>query len=86
MPLFRDPRPLRVQTTPDGQPARLYWRGRWEPVRVANTWTIEDDWHRGADAEVRRTYYRCVLTITTTICTMFRDELKGSWWMEKVLD
>lgn len=83
-PLFNPPRRVRVRTGDAGQPVSLLWGGRWEPVRVSNRWRLEDDWWREG-AEVARAYYR-VTTASTMVCVVFRDEVGGEWYVERILD
>lgn len=82
--LFVPPKKVRVQTDAAGGPARLCWRGRWETVHVSNRWRLEDDWWRQG-GEVIREYYR-LRTVTATVCVVFRDEVAGEWYLEKILD
>jgi hypothetical protein len=82
--LFAPPRKVHVQADDRGEPSRLAWRGRWEPVRVSNRWRLEDDWWRQG-GEIVRAYYK-VRTASATVCVLFRDEVSGDWYLEKILD
>ncbi len=81
--LFSSPKLVQVRTGTDGDPVSLFWRGRWEPARVCGRWRLEDDWWRQG-GEVVRDYYK--LQTGSIICVVFRDEVAGGWYLEKILD
>lgn len=82
--LFASPKQVRVRTGADGEPISLFWRGRWELVRTCARWRLEDDWWRQG-GEVVREYYK-LQTASATVCVVFRDEVAGAWYLEKILD
>lgn len=84
MRLFAQPKAVRVEADASGAPARILWRGRWERVRGATGWRIEDDWWRPG-GEIVRDYYK-VWTDGALVAVVFRDGVGGGWYVEKILD
>ncbi len=82
--LFAQPRSVQVRTDAAGEPAGLFWGGRWQSARVCGRWRVEDDWWRQGGEVVRE--YRRLRTASGTVCVVFRDEVAGGWYLERVLD
>lgn len=77
-----DPEPqITVQVDNLGRPAAVTWQWR-EPVReVVNRWRVDDDWWR---VPISRTYYR--LTTPTMLLEVYRDDIAGDWYLQRVMD
>ncbi len=81
--LFVPAKKVRVQTDTAGEVCALRWRGHWERARVYNRWRLEDDWWRPG-GEVVREYRK--LQAASLVCVVYRDEITGEWYLEKILD
>lgn len=64
-----------------GRPMRLRWEGTSEPVEVCNQWRIEEAWWR---RPIRRAYFK--LVGPHLLALVYRDELDGSWHLERLYD
>ncbi len=82
--LFVPAKKVRVQTDTAGEVSALHWQGRWERARVYNRWRLEDDWWRPGGEVVRE--YRKLRTESSLVCVVYRDEITGEWYLEKILD
>lgn len=82
--LFVPAKKVRVRTDPAGEVAALYWRGHWERARACNRWRLEDDWWRPGGEVVRE--YRKLLTDSSLVCVVYRDEVTGEWYIERIMD
>lgn len=84
---FAPSRAIAVTVDPaTGEPRALRWRGRAEGVaEVEATWTLATGWWDGADGGVRRRYFR-LRTRGGLLCTVYRDEATGDWFLEGVFD
>ena len=76
--------PIDVQDI-DGQPASFHWERQRHAVRgVVDRWAIHDEWWREGQ-EVWRRYYQ-VQTADGLLCVLYRDEVAGTWYLERVYD
>ena len=74
---------VQVETDPDGQPVRIRLDGETHgEVGVCNRWRVDDDWWRNL---VARAYYK-VVTRDGLLCTIYLDELRGTWHLERIFD
>ena len=74
---------VQVQTDDTGQPCLLRLDGAAHgEVGICNRWRVEDDWWRNL---VARTYYK-VVTRDGLLCTIYLDELRGTWHLERIFD
>ncbi len=81
--LFADHPLIQVETDADGVPRRLRLDGVTHgEVGVCNRWRVDDDWWR---APLARAYFK-VVTRDGLLCTVFLDELHGTWHLERVFD
>ena len=63
------------------RPAGLTWRRR-EPVReVVNRRRVDDDWWR---VPISRTY--CTVRTPTTLLEIFRDDISGECFLQRIID
>jgi hypothetical protein len=96
--LLGKPVTIRVEVSADGAPTRVFWRGRWHEVVVASRWRLEDGWWRPG-AEVSREYFRLRTRLFVSssgrastsaarflMCVVYRDEVTGLWYLERLLD
>jgi hypothetical protein len=51
-------------------------------VGICNRWRVDDDWWR---EPVARTYFKLV-TRDGLLCTVFWDEIRGTWHLERIFD
>ena len=74
---------VQVELDPTGQPARIRLDGETHgEVGVCNRWRVDDDWWRNL---VARAYYK-VVTRDGLLCTIYLDELRGTWHLERIFD
>ena len=74
-----------IQVTADGSgmPIGLSLDGRAHgEVGVCNHWRVDDAWWR---EPVARTYWKLV-TRDGLLCTVYFDELRGTWHLERIFD
>ncbi|HMJ81400.1 MAG TPA: hypothetical protein VK592_10175 [Candidatus Dormibacteraeota bacterium] len=64
-----------------GRPVRLRWAGTSESVEACNQWRVEEAWWR---RPIRRTYFK--LVGPRLLVLVYRDELDGSWHLERLYD
>jgi hypothetical protein len=65
----------------DGVPGALRRRGTWLAViEVLDCYRTDDRWW--TSQPVARTYYELLLE-DGRAATVFRDEIKGSWWEQR---
>jgi hypothetical protein len=75
------PRPVEVRTDADAIPSALLRHGRWLGVdEVLDRYRTDDRWWTAEP--VSRTYYELLLEDGRMV-TVFRDEVKGSWWEQR---
>ena len=84
MTRLMDGHPLvQVETDPDGTPVRLRMDGTTHgEVGICNRWRLDDDWWR---TPVARAYYKLV-TRDGLLCTIYLDEMTGTWHLERIFD
>jgi hypothetical protein len=70
---------VRVRAESD-VPTALLRSGRWLAVEVLDRWRTDDRWW--TSAPVARAYYALLLDDGRT-ATVFRDEIKDSWWEQR---
>ena len=81
--LYGDHPLIQVETDGDGRPLRLRLDGSTHgEVGVCNRWRVDDDWWRNL---VARAYYK-VVTRDGLLCTLYLDELRGTWHLERIFD
>lgn len=74
---------VQVETGPDGVPIRLRLDGTAHgEVGICNRWRVDDDWWR---TPVARAYFKLV-TRDGLLCTVYLDELRGTWHLERIFD
>ena len=74
-----------IQVTADGSgmPIGPSLDGRAHgEVGVCNHWRVDDQWWR---EPVARTYWKLV-TRGGLLCTVYLDELRGTWHLERIFD
>jgi hypothetical protein len=70
-----------VETDALGRPLAIRWTGRREPVEVCNQWRVEEAWWR---RPLRRDYFK--LVGSTLLALVYRDDVDGTWHLERVYD
>jgi hypothetical protein len=74
---------VQVETDAAGTPVRLRMDGvAHGEVGICNCWRVDDDWWR---EPVARTYFKLV-TRDGLLCTVFWDEIGGTWHLERIFD
>ncbi|MGH2456286.1 MAG: hypothetical protein ACRDHD_08530 [Candidatus Limnocylindria bacterium] len=74
---------IQVETDQDGVPLRIGLDGRVHgEVGICNRWRVDDDWWR---TPVARAYFKLV-TRDGLLCTVYLDELRGTWHLERIFD
>ena len=74
---------VQVETDADGIPVRLRMNGRAHgEVGICNRWRVDDDWWR---TPLARSYFKLV-TRDGLLCTVYLDELRGTWHLERIYD
>ncbi len=74
---------VEVETDADGIPTRLRMNGVTHgEVGICNRWLVDDDWWR---EPVARHYYKLV-TRDGLLCTVYLDEIRGTWHLERIFD
>jgi hypothetical protein len=51
-------------------------------VGICNRWRVDDDWWREPTA---RSYFKLV-TRDGLLCTVYLDEMRGTWHLERIFD
>lgn len=73
------PRPVAVETGPDGAPRVLVERGRRRPVAaVRDRWLVEEEWWRDP---IARAYWTVALA-DGCVRTLFTDTISGRWFAQ----
>lgn len=73
------PRPVAVETAPDGVPRSLVERGRRRRVAaVRDRWLVEDEWWR---EPIGRAYWAVELA-DGGVRTLFTDTFTGEWFAQ----
>lgn len=74
---------VQVETDADGTPIRIRMEGVTHgEVGICNQWRVDDDWWR---EPVARAYFK-VVTRDGLLCTVFWDEIRGTWHLERIFD
>jgi hypothetical protein len=74
---------VQVETDEAGTPIRLRMDGvAHGEVGICNQWRVDDDWWR---EPVARVYFK-VVTRDGLLCTVFWDEIRGTWHLERIFD
>ena len=74
---------VQVETDGDGIPIRLRLDGAAHgEVGICNRWRVDDDWWR---TPVARAYFK-VVTRDGLLGTVYLDELRGTWHLERIFD
>ncbi len=74
---------VQVETDTSGTPQRLRMDGVTSgEVGICNHWRVDDDWWR---EPVARDYFKLV-TRDGLLCTIFLDEIRGTWHLERIFD
>ena len=74
---------IQVDANEHGAPVRLRLDGTTHgEVGVCNQWRVDDDWWR---EPVARSYFKLV-TRDGLLCTVFWDEIRGTWHLERIFD
>ena len=74
---------VQVETDADGAPIHLRMDGTDHgEVGICNRWRVDDGWWR---EPVARACYK-VVTRSGLLCTIFLDEIRGTWHLERVFD
>ncbi len=79
--LFRGHPEVAVEVDEGGCPRRLHWRGRIEPIEVANQWRVSERWWR---EPIERDYYKVVGP--RWLALVYFDRRTGSWYLERLYD
>ena len=75
------PRPLQVRADAGGAPSAVLRNGVWRAVAgVQDRYRTDDRWWTAQP--VARTYYELLLE-DGRAATVFRDEIKQSWWEQR---
>jgi hypothetical protein len=78
---LKEPRPIEVETTSEGEPEAIRAGGEWRHVSLTRRpWRIDQLWWRGAT--VSRMYYR-VAPEDGPAVTIFRDLVSGAWYRQE---
>ena len=85
--LYLDHPLVQVETDVDGTPIRLRLGGEAHgethgEVGICNRWRVDDDWWRTPTV---RDYFKLV-TRDGLLCTVYLDELRGTWHLERIFD
>jgi hypothetical protein len=74
---------VQVEADAEGTPVRLRLDGRtYDEVGICNRWRVDDDWWR---TPLARAYFKLV-TREGLLCTVYLDELRGTWHLERIYD
>ena len=74
---------VQVETDAAGTPTRLTLDGQpHDEVGICNHWRITDDWWR---EPIVRAYFKLV-TRDGLLCTVYLDEIRGTWHLERIFD
>ena len=74
---------VHIETDAEGAPVRLRLDGvAHDDVGICNRWRVDDDWWR---TPLARAYYK-VVTRDGLLCTVYLDELRGTWHLERIFD
>ncbi len=73
------PTPIRVRTDTSGRLTAVHLSRSWQTVTsVEDLWKIDDEWWRGTDHRIQRTYFDLLLQTGTRI-TLFHDLTHNTW-------
>jgi len=74
---------VQVETDAAGTPVRIRMDGVTHgEVGICNQWRVDDDWWR---EPVARAYFK-VVTRDGLLCTVFWDEIRSTWHLERIFD
>ena len=79
--LYRPPRPLQVAADAAGRPVAVRWRGALYRGQAHSHWRIHTGWW---EEEIWRDYY--LWEGEGLLCELYRDRLRGDWYMHRVYD
>jgi hypothetical protein len=81
--LYTDHPLVQVGTDASGVPTRLRMDGiDHGEVGICNRWRADDAWWRDP---VARAYFK-IVSRDGLLCTIFCDEIRGTWHLERVFD
>lgn len=81
--LYTDHPLVQVDADAAGTPLRLRMDGTDHgELGICNRWRIDDDWWR---EPVARAYFK-VVSRSGLLCVVFRDEIRGTWHLERIFD
>ncbi|MCC6612860.1 MAG: hypothetical protein IT320_05230 [Anaerolineae bacterium] len=66
----------------DDCPIEFAWRGRHRVAEVVETWVVDDGWWH---LRKYRTYYK-LATETGLLVIIFRNNVDGAWFLQRVYD
>jgi len=72
---------IEVELDTLGRPTMVYWAGRREDVEVCNHWRIEEAWWR---RPLCRDYFK--LAGPHLLALIYRDDVDGTWHLERIYD
>ncbi len=76
---LNQPRPIAVQATAHGEPARVRWQGTERRVEaIDDSWRIDDEWWR---SELSRRYFLVALEGGRRL-TVYHDLVSGEWFAQ----
>ena len=74
---------VQVETDAAGFPSGCAWTATDHgELGICNRWRVDDGWWR--EPVARRCYK--VVTRSGLLCTIFLDEIRGTWHLERVFD
>ena len=74
---------VQVETDAAGIPVTLRLDGAThDQLVICNRWRVHDDWWRDP---VVRAYYKLV-SRDGLLCTVYLDEIRGTWHLERIFD
>ena len=75
------PRAVQVRIDDDGAPVAVRWLGAWlDILELLDSYRTDDRWW--TSEPIARAYYELLLEDGRTI-TVFRDEMRDSWWEQR---
>ena len=79
---WADGLPISVSVDRDDRPTELVWHGRHRVKEWVDTWVVDDGWWHGRK---HRTYYK-LATETGLLVIIFRNNVSGAWYLQRVYD
>ena len=75
--------PIRVETTVEGDPARITWQGQAHEVAlITRRWRVDSDWWR---TRTWRAYYK-LSTDTGLLLIIYQDLGREGWYVQRLYD